>query len=425
MQFREWLSESLLLEFRSSDFYDFYALELASKEMDSKEVNDLLIDRGNALYSDIMSALGFLLFLRYSNVVKQCLKTVDDLRDGDNLSLSDFPENVRSIAGKYVDVMNLVKSMPRVSWTHTIRQNRVAYESWLKLGEGEQRELVYIGRELLLHWESNCQTRSVLNTLSRQWENIYDYFVNNAVGGLITNPVVVVRMINSLTQLVHNNGNILQYMPEELDKAIHVRDTARLSQLLYGASATVKGILRSASLPSGGLVEELPPSSPQLFLTAMSRNLDKYPAIRHIELLESRRDDIRVMGREEPRDVGIYRVYGKLGDSDCIFNFSLTKERRDRWELPRVRLDLGSVRNVVLDRLKSNDWYNISKYLEADDSEILSRQINYNDFGYVHLDYIGFGKRLLEYIDLVLGELKLFYDNMLKYGVWFKRGVEA
>ena len=61
MKVREWLKDSLLLEFRASNFYDFYDLELASQKMDSKEVEDLIIDRGNALYSDIMSALGFLL----------------------------------------------------------------------------------------------------------------------------------------------------------------------------------------------------------------------------------------------------------------------------------------------------------------------------------------------------------------------------
>jgi hypothetical protein len=411
MFFKEWLGESLLLEFRSSNFYDFYALELASREMDTKEVNDLLVDRGNSLYSEIMSALGFLLFLRYGSVVRQCLKTNDEIEHSGNLGLLDFPEKVRGNSGRYIDIMNLVYGMPRVSWTHTIRQNREAYDSWFRLGEDEQRELVYISRELLLHWEYNCHTRSVLNTLSRQWDNIYDYFINNANKGLITNPVVVIKMINSLTQLVHNNGNILQYMPEELDKAIHIRDTARLGQLLYGASATVKGLLRSASLPSGGLVEEMPPALPQLFLTAMSRNMDKYSDIKHIELLESRRD--------EGGDFGLYRVHGKLGDSDCVFNFSL-KKKRLRWELPVVELDLGSVRNVVLDRLKKNDWYNVMKYLEVDDSEILSRKINYNDFGEIHLDYIGFGKRLLDYIDSVLGELKLFYDNILKYGVWHR-----
>jgi hypothetical protein len=348
MKFREWLQESLLLEFRSSNFYDFYALELASKQMGSKEVEDLIIDRGNALYSDIMSALGFLLFLRYGSLVRHCAMTNTVSRDVFKFRDSDFPDEFKGIISKYISIFDYATSMPRWSWRNTLQRNEESYNMWLAMNVNDQKELVNIARETLLSWEEECNIQVVMNTFSDRWDSIYEYFVNNATSEVITKPAMVVRMINSLTQLVHNNGNILQYMPEELDQAIHVRDTATFSQLLYGASPTVKELLRSALLPSGGLVEESPPSFAQLILTAMSRNMDKHDNINHIELINS--------ARTQSGQVGIYKVHGTIGvlsnkPSECIFNIKITKNRPRFGRVnPEVELDWNSIKNPILDR---------------------------------------------------------------------------
>lgn len=425
MKFREWLQDSLLLEFRSSNFYDFYALELASQKMDSKEVEDLIIDRGNALYSDIMSALGFLLFIRYGSVFRQCasIKAMMLSADGrtinllNKLRLSDFPDEIHDSVVKYMPIFDLANERPRIGWTATIDRNQAAYNSWLKLDANEQKELVYFARETLLSWEEDCNLQVVQTTFSDRWDTLYEYFINNVTSEVIINPAVVVRMINNLTQLVHNNGNILQYMPEELDKAIHIRDTATLSQLLYGASTPVKEILRSALLPSGGLVEELPPATPQLLLTAMSRSLDQHDDIDHIQLMQSK--------RTSQGETGIYKVHCKLGfwgqqQSDCTFDFTISTMKTRPQFRPQTHLDLdmNSIKNQILNKLTTNDWYNIKGYLRYSDSAITHRLLE--PVGEGRLDYIQAGKLLLSYIDDVIKELNGLYHNMLRYGTWHR-----
>lgn len=425
MKFKEWLQESLLLEFRSSNFYDFYALELASQQMGSKEVEDLIIDRGNALYSDIMSALGFLLFLRYGNVFRQCasMKAMMLSADGrtinllNKLRLSDFPDEIHDSVVKYMPIFDLANERPRIGWTSTIDRNQAAYDSWLKFNADEQKELVYFARETLLSWEEDCNLQIVQNTFSDQWDSLYEYFINNVTSEFITKPAVVIKMINNLTQLVHNNGNILQYMPEELDKAIHIRDTAKLSQLLYGASPTVKEILRSALLPSGGLVEEAPPATPQLFLTAMSRSLDQHDDIDHIELKQSKRT---LQG-----ETGTYKVHCKLGfwgeqKTDCTFDITISILKPQPQFRPETHLDLdiNSIKNPILNKLTANDWHNVEGYLQYSDSAITHRLLE--PVGEGRLDYIQAGKLLLDYIDDVIQELNGLYHNVLRYGTWHR-----
>lgn len=420
MKFKEWINKSLLLEFKASNFYDFYALELASKQMGSKEVEDLIVDRGNTLYSEIISALGFLLFLRYGSLVRHCMMTNTVSRDVFKFRDDDFPDEYKGIISKYIPIFDYATQIPRLSWRNTLQKNEEAYNMWLAMNVDDQKELVIIARETLLsiEGEGDCNIQVVWNTFSDRWDSIYNYFINNVTSEVITKPAIVVRMINSLTQLVHNSGNILQYMPEELDKAIHVRDTATLSQLLYGASPTVKELLRSALLPSGGLVEEAPPALPQLLLTAMSRSLNNHKNINHIELLESNRNiDL---------ESGIYKIYGKLVDSNnktsnCTFNIKLTKRKtRSRViDLPKMELDLSSIKNSVLNKIPASDWLNISEYMKR--SELLNKPLSPRDVS--RFDYIQAGGLFLDHIDSILEELSLFYNNMIKYGTWHRSEV--
>ena len=413
MKFKEWLNSELLLEFRASNLYDFYALELASKDMNSREVDHLLVDRGNLVYSGIMSAVGFVLFLRFGKIFRHCIGlSASRLKPDDFvLSLSDFPVEFQGRVGKYMEMFEKIKTRSRQGWANAVRDNSEAHDIWVGMNVNDQKELVYLSRQSLVSRSDVCNVGSVRSSLTDRWTSIYNFYQDNANDDVITNPETIKSMINRLTQLVHNSGNLLEYLPSALDIAIHVRDTANMAQLLYGASPTVKELLRSASLPSGGLTEQLPPSMPKLVLTAMSRNMEG-TRINHIELVGSTKN-----GR---RELITYRMHTSLGETgdrrgNCTFNV-IAESRKSKDvddDFYSVELDYGNIDNIVLSRMTKSDWKSFQYYAEINHQSKTFYKPIFPTGQY--FDLMQFGKAILNQTNIIAYELSQVYKNLLKY----------
>lgn len=291
--FKEWLQSQLLLEFRSSDFYDFYALELAKPLMQDKEVNDLLIDRGNNVLHQLSFDLGFVLLCRYTNTLTGCAEknyhSSFPTTYGYNrwkLHKDDFI-NPGIVNPRLIRLFGNIKNIDR-DWNKLTDSNPEAYRIWFKMTTSQQKDAVRIAKRAMMDFQGHCDDQGAIRrSLTQAWESVYNFYMEYTPDSFapITDSKHVVNAVNKLTQLIHNNGNILEYLPRELDDAIHVRDQANLAQLLHYASPTVQQTLKSANLPSGGLTTQTPPAYPQMLLTAMQRNMT--PNIINIRLVSS------------------------------------------------------------------------------------------------------------------------------------------
>ncbi len=285
MNFKPWL---LLNEFNATNIYDFYALELAKSKIDDKEIDDKLIQRGNDLLDQIIDAVGLLLLDRYGDIIKpgyfqdakKLEKDVNDQLDWqigvDKKMGKSKPENeiylkekTRNILAdsmpkleKYKDIL-LANNYSRRYYDDIVKEKRTM-RKWDNLSPSEKKELV----ETLV-----VISKMLGNGLGRNWQKIYDLFMDNIVRPIYDSDQII-RKINQVTQLVHNNGNLLEYMPPALDRAIHYRDVASYSQLLIHASPEVKLLLRSAAMPTKS---ETAPNHGEMFITAILRGL---PAIK-------------------------------------------------------------------------------------------------------------------------------------------------
>ena len=282
MKFKSWIKEnsSLLKEFNSTNLYDFYALELTQDKINDPDIKELLIDRGNRLLDDIIDSIGFVLLNRYAGLFNSCImskkpetSSIDELSKPINKSDKDFPPNLLQDIKPFRKIFDIIHlKFPNWSWK-TITENHDLVDEWDKLTKPQKKELVTLSRLILKL--SDCNLTAASNSFSESWNSIYELYISYADTPPIIKPKAITTAINSITQLVHNNGSILMYLPPALDKAIQTRDIATLPQLLGQASDDVRMLLRSASLQSGGLTIQNPPLDGDLLLVGIRRQLHK------------------------------------------------------------------------------------------------------------------------------------------------------
>jgi hypothetical protein len=293
LDLKSWLTKhsSLLKEFNATNLYDFYALELTQDKINDPDAKELLIDRGNKLLDDIIDSIGFVLFNRYAGLFNVCAidkrLPVKDMTDGFLAKPlpkidQDFPPHLLNDIQPFRDMFDLIHiKFPNWSW-RTIINNRPLLDKWNNLPKSQKKELITLARISLQN--IRCLFPAASNSFSSSWNSIYDLYNSHADNPPITNPKLLIRAINSTTQLVHNNGSILMYLPPSLDRAIQSRDIATLPQLLSQASDDVKLLLRSATLQSGGLTQEKPPLEGELLLVGIRRQLNKFPKIISVDI---------------------------------------------------------------------------------------------------------------------------------------------
>jgi hypothetical protein len=293
LDLKSWLIKhtSLLKEFNATNLYDFYALELTQDKINDPDAKELLIDRGNKLLDDIIDSIGFVLFNRYAGLFNSCTiekripsrdMTDDFLNKPFPKINQDFPTHLLNDIKPFKDMFDLIHiKFPNWSW-RTIIENKPLLDKWNNLPKSQKKELITLAKITLQN--TKCHFPAVSNSFSSSWNSIYELYNSYADNPPITNPKLLIRAINSTTQLVHNNGSILMYLPPKLDRAIQSRDIATLPQLLSQASDDVKLLLRSATLQSGGLTQENPPLEGELLLVGIRRQLNKFPEIISVDI---------------------------------------------------------------------------------------------------------------------------------------------
>lgn len=268
MKFKEWLN-ALLVEFNKTNLYDFYALELGKNQVKShgdslqdKEIDAKIIEKGNDLLRDISDSLELILFDRFVPEIFH-LYTVNRHK-----TYGDFEDYIRDEAPEFAN--KLMKYFPvyvnkqsRQRFYDDIVSHRAFVEKFYELSREERHEALVNVYEFLT-------SREYRPVGVGGWNDIYNLYVNNWTDEIATSAKQIIKKIDSLLQVVHNSGSILQYMPPELDKGLQYRDNVtHLNQLLRYASSDVRELLRSAAMSGKTTAENV--NYGQMFLTAVRR----------------------------------------------------------------------------------------------------------------------------------------------------------
>ena len=444
LSFKEWLNNNLLLEFKSSNLYDFYALELAKDKIDSKELQDLLIDRGNALYQDILSAMGFVLFRRFATAAQNCA-ALNKLYGQDNsgseyflfpddkdISKHDvaYAHEIKKEYDEYYEflVNALENGVVRTSWPELIKGSPKNYKMWLSLSGEKQKNLVIFTRKLMYFYATIgfAMCSFAMRSVSAGWTAAYEFYINHMTDAVITNPNAIIKSVNELMQLVHNSGSLLEYMPTQLDFGLHVRDRASLPQLLSGASDSVREILRSASLMRGGLAQQRMPDVTQLLETAITRQISKY-GFNHVSLINSYTSGSNHVGiyefegnfetdANEPKQVNTDPNLRKIQFAVAVMippekSYTDPDHYKDKI-FPTATLMVPSVKNSVLSGLTDHDWQQMKKW--HDDLGPKALQPNTTRF-----DFMQLGTKVAYYAYEVKRTLNTYFTNKLRLGEYY------
>jgi hypothetical protein len=248
MNFKEFFKSKTLLEFKSQDFYDFYTLaaiqkmpnipgDLSSKKTEYDiEIEHKIIDRGNKVIDEIIDDLSFVILKRYM----RASLFVDNMKE-------DYPETF----GKFPEELQT-----NIGFTRQWEDNRFS-DVWKNLSTKDKDNILqaaidYTGPRI-----------------STNWGEILQYITNTKKQLPILDVNKIVYKVNELTQLVHNNGSVFEYLPNELDAALQTRDNASTAYLASIASPSVKELIRSAGIGYLGKPEK--PKYLELIKTALNR----------------------------------------------------------------------------------------------------------------------------------------------------------
>lgn len=272
MNFKEWLNE-LLVEFNKTNLYDFYALELGKNQVKShgdslqdKEIDAKMIEKGNDLLRDISDSLELILLDRFVPEIFHLYtsnrhKTYGDFEDYIRDEAPEFAQKFM----KYFPVY--VTKQSRQRFYDDIVSHKSFIEKLYEFSREERHEALVNVYEFLTSREYRLGV----------WHEIYNLYKNNWTDEVATSAKEIIKKIDSLLQVVHNSGSILQYMPPELDKGLQYRDNVtHLNQLLRYASSDVRELLRSAAMSGKTTAENV--NYGQMFLTAV-RRAEKSPIL--------------------------------------------------------------------------------------------------------------------------------------------------
>lgn len=274
MNFKEWLN-TLLVEFNKTNLYDFYALELGRNQVKSygdslqdKEINAKIIQTGNDLLEDINDSLEIILLDRF-------IPTILDLYRVYGFRLGSFEDYLQHEAPEFVDkIMKYFPLYRNKEFRMRFYDDIISDKSWIKnlykYTKQERHEALVTAHDFLM-------SRDPVPAGLDAWDHIYQMYLNNWTTSVVTSAKEIIKKIDSILQMVHNSGSILQYMPPELDKGLQYRDNVtHLNQLLKYASSDVRELLRSAAMSGKSTAEDV--NYGQMFLTAL-RRAEKSPML--------------------------------------------------------------------------------------------------------------------------------------------------
>ena len=250
MNFKEFFYKSrTLLEFKSQEFYDFYTLAAIQKmpnihgdlstnktEYD-KEIEDKIIDKGNKVIDEIIDDISLVLLKRHMPI-KRFLTQLKE----------KYPETLNKIPKE----RQIETGFSSNNWG----ANKF-FDIWHNFTDKDKDNIIEAALPLYKSgiFPSWKATLELVKTTKEQMP--------------ILNVNQIVYKVNELTQMVHANGSLLEYLPSEFDHALQTRDNASTAYLASIASPSVKELIRSAGVGYLGKPEE--PKYLDLIKTAMNR----------------------------------------------------------------------------------------------------------------------------------------------------------
>ncbi len=249
MNFKEWFFKNHkkpLLEFKAQEFYDFYTLaaiqkmpnihgELSTQRTEyDKEIEDKIIDKGNKVIDEIIDDMSFI-------VLKRHMRTEIFIE----IMQEKYPETFEKIPEE-----RRIRTGFSRNW-----QDNQFFDIWHNFTNKDKDNIIEVSMDI---YSNQNPWKEILQLIKKTKEQTPIFNVNQ-----------IVYKVNELTQLIHNNGSILEYLPNEFDKALQTRDNASTAYLASIASPSVKELIRSAGVGYLGKPEE--PKYLDLVKTAMNR----------------------------------------------------------------------------------------------------------------------------------------------------------
>jgi hypothetical protein len=247
MNFKDFFYKSrTLLEFKSQDFYDFYALTaiqkmpnihggLSTKKTEyDKEIEDKIIDKGNKVIDEIIDDMSFI-------VLKRHMRTEIFIE----IMQEKYPETFEKIPEE---------RRIRTGFSRNWEDNQF-FDIWHNFTDKDKDNIIEVSMDIYGN--------------QNPWKEILQLIIRTKEQTPIFDVDKIVYKVNELTQLIHNNGSILEYLPNEFDNALQTRDNASTAYLASIASPSVKELIRSAGIGYLGKPEK--PKYLDLIKTAMNR----------------------------------------------------------------------------------------------------------------------------------------------------------
>ena len=267
MKFKQFL---LLNEFKKRDFYDFYALQAlqhhpsitqygtfygslsTNKTELDKEIETKIIEKGNDILLELVDDIALVVYARYQYAFKNYNVIRIEIMNMINPQNSDWGRNWEV----------LTKFMGE-GW------NKIDLTTKIKILESAKK---------------------YSTTERRTWGRIIDYCLDVLKIWPINNIKTIVLKINEAMQFVHNSGNLLEYLPKELEKALHTRDVANLAYIVSQASPQTRELIKSAGIGYIGQPKE--PSRLEILQTALRR------AFAQLKQLKNSTLDLKLLNSE-------------------------------------------------------------------------------------------------------------------------------
>jgi hypothetical protein len=250
MNFKEFFYKSrTLLEFKAQEFYDFYTLaaiqkmpnihgELSTQRTEyDKEIEDKIIDKGNKVIDEIIDDISLVLLKRHMPIKKFLIQLKEK-----------YPETLNKIPKE---------RQIRTGFNSNNWGENKFFDIWRNFTDKDKDNIIEAALPL---YKSGVfpSWKATLELVKKTKEQMPILNVNQ-----------IVYKVNELTQMVHANGSLLEYLPSEFDHALQTRDNASTAYLASIASPSVKELIRSAGVGYLGKPEE--PKYLDLIKTAMNR----------------------------------------------------------------------------------------------------------------------------------------------------------
>jgi len=250
MNFKDFFYKSrTLLEFKAQEFYDFYTLaaiqkmpnihgELSTQRTEyDKEIEDKIIDKGNKVIDEIIDDISLVLLKRHMPLKKFLIQLKEK-----------YPETLNKIPKE----RQIETGFSSNNWG-----DNKFFDIWRNFTNEDKDNIIEAALPIYK------------TGIFPSWKATLELVKKTKEQMPILNVNGIVYKVNELTQMVHANGSLLEYLPSEFDHALQTRDNASTAYLASIASPSVKELIRSAGVGYLGKPEE--PKYLDLIKTAMNR----------------------------------------------------------------------------------------------------------------------------------------------------------